>query len=422
VSFFERWTGERDLVEDAPRRVYARVDEVASDRDRRGTFMDVIDADWVDGAGLDEGALSSPDLVSEAEQHVSTLLLSRRYTNRRDEGAFFEIALGDPSESGAVAQFMALDAPPLTREVVSMTRQHDDKEQALARLGSIQLIADADDERIAAAFERVGGVDAVAIYDVGQGNCAAAVVDGQPVLYFDFGLGCDANAATAPGAFNICCLCEQPPVVLSHFHHDHWAAVSRFPQAYSQTWIVPRQGATLGFTHAVLAGRIRRDGELLIWPDDEDVISGGSIEVLRCLGNNRNDSGLACVIHGPDAKRILLPGDARYSNIAHMPDPVHALVAAHHGGRTNATEAQIPTPASEAAGRLVYSYGPGNSYNHPLPLPYNRHHNVWNGKPELRTEDRADDLGHVHIYWEQGAPDVSGPHGNPNHPQAPCQR
>jgi beta-lactamase superfamily II metal-dependent hydrolase len=422
VSFFDD-LGSDDPLPPLPTRVYARIDETSTDRVDQRTLFDVVDADWLDELGDQPGLLVDPEIELEARSHVSMLVIDE-HTTRASEGRVAEIRLGPQHPEGAADHYQTLTSAAVRRRVESVNWKTGSESRRLAAFGKLDAIDDASPQEIREALDVGGEVSAVAVYDVGQGLCTAAIVDDCAAVFFDVGAGSDANASTFPSAFDRLCLCADPTVVLSHFHHDHWAAVGRFPMLLSQTWIVPRQGPTLGFIHAVLAGAIRRCGRLLIWPRREDRLCGGNaIEVLRCGGKARNDSGLAMVVHGGnDDGKVLLPGDARYRHVNLMPHLARSLVVAHHGGRTNAQIQEVPKRDKSPAGRLVYSYGPCNTYEHPLPGPFRTHEQVW-GPDYLATADRALDgqLGHVHLYWDQQAPAVRASCALST-AQRPCQR
>jgi glyoxylase-like metal-dependent hydrolase (beta-lactamase superfamily II) len=408
-----------------PDRLYARVDETSTDRLDNRTLLDVVDADWLDERGGEPGLLASPDVEEEARARVALLALDCR-TTRAEEGRIAEVVLGREDPEGGADLYLSLTGAPRRRRVESVTWKRGPESRALAAAGTIDHLPEATRDEVERALRLEAPPQAVAVYDVGQGACAGVIVNDGVAAFLDVGAGCDANARTFSRAFRSMCLVRDPTVVLSHFHHDHWAGVVHFPDLLERTWLVPRQGATLGFSHAVLAGAIRRCGTLLVWPDDQERLHGGNgVEVLRCRGRHRNDSGLAMVVSDGDggAAKVLLPGDARYREISCCPRRVHSLVAAHHGGRTNAAAGEIPAPDGSPSGRLVYSYGPGNSYRHALPGPAGRHAALWAEEATRRTEDRhaASGLGHVHVYFSDATPDV-GTCCAESRPQAPCQR
>ncbi|MDO9356388.1 MAG: hypothetical protein Q7T55_22005, partial [Solirubrobacteraceae bacterium] len=356
---------------------------------------------------------------------VSLLELKRLRTTRREEGRFAEVELEESVDNSTASQFLSLGSPPVDRAVKSFKWLTGAAAQRVAALGDISHLPDATDEELENALGRPSP-NAVAVYDVGQGACQALLVRGEPVLYFDVGGGSDRDSKTLPATFNGLCLCADPAIVLSHFHHDHWALVRRFNALFEQTWVVPRQGDSIGFNNAVLAGLIASKGTLLVWPDDVPTRRFGRVTVHRCTGKSRNNSGLALSV-GEAGSTILLPGDARYREIANLPEEVLSLVAAHHGGVTNAKSTEIPQPSRGSAGRLVYSYGPDNSYGHPLTKYEDDHRSIW-GRSDLRTASvatcstAADHSGNIHLHWDSRAPDLDGPVCSPRGAQRPLQR
>jgi hypothetical protein len=138
---------------------------------------------------------------------------------------------------------------------------------------------------------------------------------------------------------------------------------------------------------------------------------------VKCAGpkSSRNDSGLALVLKrpGPDEpQRMLFPGDCAYNYIPPaQTGSFTALVCAHHGGHTHATF--VPASDHNSEGRVVYSYGQSNSYGHPFAAVRTDHTNAgWqhaldtpNRCPPVFTGGAPNLLGHVHLYWDQAAPD-----------------
>lgn len=163
-----------------------------------------------------------------------------------------------------------------------------------------------------------------------------------------------------------------------------------------------------------MLGLIRVNGTALVRPSGAPTLREGVLSLHSCVGTSKNDSGLALVVRdGREERPVVLPGDCRYRYITDLPDRVHALVVAHHGGRTNAQVAEIPKPEKELdpAAALVYSFGPGNSYCHPLSTSVEGHEQAgWPNARELRTGERtpagAVNHQHVHIYWDANAPDA----------------
>jgi hypothetical protein len=109
--------------------------------------------------------------------------------------------------------------------------------------------------------------------------------------------------------------------------------------------------------------------------------------------------------------------DAGYDDLRVVPTSGQhdAILCPHHGGRSNSPK--IPKPPSGAYQRLIYSYGPSNTYKHPLLNTYDPHHLAdWfdnrtgvtkpTPPPHIvrNTEDRTSKgLGHVGFDWTTSA-------------------
>jgi hypothetical protein len=263
------------------------------------------------------------------------------------------------------------------------------------------------------------GLDGVGVYDVGQGNANGLLASGRVVAYFDFGGGAGPNSKTFPASAltNFCFCSAQPPIVLSHWDHDHWSSQARDTRSHSATWIAPRQ--TIGRStraphHNALISSIKTHGRLLIWPSTVSTMAVGQLKIHQCTGTSKNASGLAIEIFPPQASSadpILLPADAGYDDLpTGTSPPFDAIVCPHHGGRSNSPK--IPPRPAKVHSRLFYSYGPSNSYKHPLLATYSAHDTAsWidarvAGRTApyyvLNTEQRtASGLGHIGLI---GAP------------------
>jgi hypothetical protein len=265
-------------------------------------------------------------------------------------------------------------------------------------------------------FENESAIDQVAFYDVGQGGANGLLSLGKVLAYFDFGGGVSSHTNTFPTKLNQFCFCHShnPMIILSHWDHDHWSSEGRDTRAHSTTWLVPRQsahGLKRGFHHNALITSILKHGKLLIWPTTRSQLRVGQVKVLQCTGKSKNASGLAVELLPPKAKNgkpVLFPGDAGYAD---LPTPqtknFEAISCPHHGG--NSHSPTIPTRPSGTISRLIYSYGIGNSYKHPLMNTWFAHdHSGWRdpragrvSKGDVRnTADRGTSgLGHVGFAW-----------------------
>ena len=122
--------------------------------------------------------------------------------------------------------------------------------------------------------------------------------------------------------------------------------------------------------------------------------------------------GLALVFEGSadgqDA-RMLFPGDAAYDNVSSAGGNFTSIAIPHHGGRTPTT--QIPAPDGARSGRLVLSYGAGNTYWHPFPDVGHDHRKAgWKQRVHTARRDEHG-LGHVHLYWSNNDPPATPPCG-----------
>lgn len=207
----------------------------------------------------------------------------------------------------------------------------------------------------------------VAVYDVGQGACQAALDRNLhiPSLYIDFGGGVLVNRKTFPDAYTGFCFSRRPSVLLSHWDWDHWSSAYRFEEALSVPWLappVPHKPIQQAF-----AADLYVRGMLHVWDETwPAVIRKGAIRVERCTGRTTNDSGLAVTLYpnGKSRRNCLLPGDAGY---AHVPsvragEAFSSMCLSHHGGRLHSN--LYPKPKHPTTSAL--SAGPRNSYKHPL--------------------------------------------------------
>lgn len=224
---------------------------------------------------------------------------------------------------------------------------------------------------VTAALSGVVDIERAVFHDVGQA-AAVSLFSGdrdRPIAYFDVGLAFGRNRRTRPSSIGLC-LCEDTPVILSHWDTDHWGAVDTCPDLYARTWVVPRQ--VIGASHAKAAARIARDGRLLVVKRSSrpQRFSGRDGQVLRLhhgSGTKRNHSGLILVIESRrhDACWVF-PGDASYASFPVPTRPATVLQATHHGGTFGPIAHAAPKPPpSRRYARIVYSFGPNNSFNHP---------------------------------------------------------
>ncbi|MCC8951695.1 hypothetical protein H8A97_43430 [Bradyrhizobium sp. Arg62] len=292
-----------------------------------------------------------------------------------------------------------------------------DESQFLDDLDPLSGIDDASKEEIEHALALASVVEEIAVYDVGQGGTNGLVTGREVVCYFDFGGGVASNTATFPNNLLRFCQCNMPPIILSHWDHDHWSSEGRDTRVHAQTWIVPRQtshGSKRAPHHSALIRAIQAKGTILIWPSNLYSKRIGQLEVSLCRGSSKNASRLALTVFPPaelSAMPVLLPADAGYDDLRNClgSGAYDAIVCPHHGGHSNSPK--IPSPPLGQHQRLIYSYGPNNTYHHPLSVTYTDHDKArWLDKRVTappasyivrNTADRVvpPDLGHVGFDW-----------------------
>jgi hypothetical protein len=341
------------------------------------------------------------------------------------EGIWVRIVLGSGGRPAAL--FDNLFGPPIDVGVVSIERAAPDAGQFLNSLDPLDPATgapDATEQEIENALRSSSAIDEIAVYDVGQGSANGLISSQEVACYFDFGGGAAPNTFTFPAALVSFCQCNNPPIILSHWDHDHWSSEGRDIRVHTQTWIVPRQASNSTKRaphHSSLIKAIQAaGGTILVWPSGLTTKRIGQLEISLCTGASKNTSGLALEVHPPSgtsALPVLMPADAGYDDLRVVPTSGQhdAILCPHHGGRSNSPN--IPKPPSGSYQRLIYSYGPSNTYKHPLFRTFDPHHLAdWFDnrtgvtKPTLpphivrNTEDRTSKgLGHVGFDWSTSA-------------------
>jgi len=219
----------------------------------------------------------------------------------------------------------------------------------------------------------------IVVYNVGQGLCAA-VCDSKlkPVLYLDFGGGEGRDSITYPlGSINLD-VSNKQPIILSHWHRDHWVSIRYFKDAYNCRWVVPKQ--RLSPESYKLAVELCDAGNLYVINSDYHIDNIGTIFIAngRDIHWHNNGLGFLAQLNKLDEEgnevilRYLLPGDNRYEYIANRYfDDLDWLVATHHGGVYFEGKLNCPNsiPTNTKKGKIVYSYG-----KHMKFFPYNNSH------------------------------------------------
>jgi len=207
----------------------------------------------------------------------------------------------------------------------------------------------------------------IAVYDVGQGLCSAIceVKTSIPLLYFDMGCGCYGNAITRRDRKIRFCHTYNPPIILSHWHADHYKGAVLMDQnmdALNAKWLAPLQ--KVGADAAKFAARLYLKGNILIWPMSLKNMKMPWGRVVRCTGHTLNTSGLALdVTMAGGTHSVLMPGDAYYDVIPDISGKYDSLVVSHHGGQTSGNVIS----SGISGGTFALPFGGNNTpYNHPL--------------------------------------------------------
>lgn len=440
-----------------PLRGYGRIDHVESlgrDSDAYLVAVDLVDADWIDRmAQLDDRfSFDNPEARIQAWRAYSEQLAGPdRPTNPFNSAPIFrlevEVASGGmllgvfeiPAkprqdlrdfmndlegrwiELHEVAQVVDDDAASmlyagLFSEPVSVrakgTLPSAVSGRALSDIFSLDhlpSISKKDVERVLANAQS----DALAIYDVGQGNANALIGEIVPSLYYDLGAGVYRNQKTTPP--NLCfCFTHQPVIILSHWDADHWAGayatkVNSIYPALRRDWIAPLQvvgPVHIAFAHDIVCS----GGSLYIYIDPAGVVgsartaSGHLASFTVGCGSDKNGSGIVLTVQNEvydgDSVSWLLTGDCDYHYFmsALNPSPPVGLVAPHHGADLHGGSSP-PSPADSIRypyHRLVYSFGKDNTH----------------GSVKVRHPTQAGVLAHQNADWKHNAAWLTGATGS----------
>lgn len=229
-------------------------------------------------------------------------------------------------------------------------------------------------KKIESVINNIEKPSLVKVFNVGQGACNALCdFEESPLMYFDFGKGITSNLYNFPNSYTFC-FKNNPPIVLSHWHKDHWASGEKFDYSLNTPWIVPRQ--RIGTSHLKLAKKLNDRGNLHIWPDNLYRIPFFGGYIMKNTGNNMNNSGLSLFSSMTDCNNCffesLLPGDCEYRYVPFSSVSLNGLVATHHGGKYMSGNTPQSTKHSH---HIAYSYGNQNTYNHPSTHSINKHEN-----------------------------------------------
>lgn len=284
---------------------------------------------------------------------------------RLSEDRWYKLVISEDPDQGIPARCFSVpepgadvsDAAESTGiEDIQWLNRRESEAANLARAFDISDVPTATEQDAIRLTKLVADARSLASYYVGQGSCAAICdAQGRPIVYLDIGGGCLSNARSYPTQFKLCFL-NRPLVVLSHWDLDHWYSASRQKQAQNLMWYAPRQDA-IGPTHKAFIWHLANKDRIRFWP--AGLALDGVLQLARCTGRSRNDSGLAALVTLGD-ERALLPGDAHYRFVpTSASGSLDALVATHHGAKYRRPE--VPQGVT---GLVCYSYGGSNSFGH----------------------------------------------------------
>ena len=302
--------------------------------------------------------------------------------------------------------------PGFDARLTEIQRTSEKTSAQLRKAVSTAHISSASESEIDSALAKSGTVEWAVVYDVGQGNAIGLCgSSGSVEMYFEFGGGVLGNWWTFPRPLTDFCFSTQPSIILSHWDFDHWSSANRDATSLKSTWIAPRQ--PVGPSHLALMNSIIGVGKLLLVPPNLTARWRGQFYLELCTGKGRNHSGLALTFsQRPDGngERMLFPGDAYYTYIASFrPNDYVSVVAPHHGA--NMPYSTTPHCLGQPHSRLVYSYGQGNTYNHPSQITQKNHDaNGWHDRAvttgassyevrETAVRGKAA-FGHVLLGWK----------------------
>jgi hypothetical protein len=407
-------------------------------------LFEAFDADWFDKNLEPQGSGSWIDYYEKAFLFVLEIIVvpsqlgpndvfSRINDGEKDDDELNEwfLIIVSPTEPGHVFGegetpifvYSNLYLPGLPAVLKEITAADATISERLRKAVSTEHIPDADDKDVDNTLGKLRAIEYAVVYDVGQGNAIGLCNSrGSVEAYFDLGGGVTRNAFTFPVRLKRFCFTNKPPIILSHWDFDHWSSANRFTASLRSTWIAPRQ--SVGPTHVALMARIQSSSTLLLLPRNFKSSWRKQIYIESCTGKGRNHSGVALTVSekpGGSGQQMFFPGDASYTKVPSFaaPNGYLSVVAPHHGADMGHRIA--PSCLGLAASRLVYSYGAGNSFNHPRHLTRTDHDsNGWrdpNVTPrsstyEVReTANRLPGLfGHVYLGWYK----------HPTAPRLPC--
>ena len=257
----------------------------------------------------------------------------------------------------------------------------------------------------------VDSISGIRVFYVGQGDAIGLLNEiDEVVLYIDYGGLIDHpdkinNYSKVSDRLKPYYGNEHVPVLLTHWDKDHYYSAKHVKDMLDSQWVFPDQ--RMGIQATQFSAQLNN---AFTWPENDPPIvmsfftlNGDEvrIEKIKPLPNkskteDRNLTGLSITVikngDSPPFNFIQLPGDAPYHKIPELcslrKDVDYVFIggtAYHHGSdrhwiRATSDVLGVPNPKA----RLVYSYGPSNTYHHPRTCEYDVL--KWKGKTK-RTPD-----------------------------------
>lgn len=225
------------------------------------------------------------------------------------------------------------------------------------------------------------------VHDVGQALATSiSYENGNPFLYFDYGMPYGRNAHTMPANMNMPTQ-QGCTIILSHLDMDHWRGIFNEYNAYMCHWFIPQQRTTALLKHKLaeiitFGGTVECIGKDITFPHGK-LTCGGISRInpariaaavhetgltLRIQAGISGEANQQSIVGETNQKcNILIPGDQEYDYIemSQLAD-LDILVATHHGGRFSWSSKDTP-PLARVGGKstVIYSCGKDNTYGHP---------------------------------------------------------
>ncbi|MER8969197.1 hypothetical protein NKI25_26515 [Mesorhizobium sp. M0808] len=343
----------RDAVFDIPSRAYALLIDGAGSE---FVLFDAVNADYFDRTYAVSGPLPQP---GSWRNHVDGAPIYAIEINASDAGGewlakYPHDALPEwsqielvPDDKGEAAVYNSIAGPP-RRARISVRPASNKLARMLALATDLAPDVRPEDE-IELALP-ASPIEHIFALDVGQGSANALVAAaGKVVAYVDLGAGVLADVGTWPPSMRGICLLHDPPVILTHWHYDHFHAANIYPAAQGMTWIAALQ--TLGpGPQSAMASAIGTTGKLMVWSGG-GILSAGKVDLERCVGpaTNQNRSGMAVWVRGePVSTRFCCPETQvivtfqRFAQPRQLPAPSPLTTAAMHRVRLRRSRARAP--------------------------------------------------------------------------------